>query len=57
MTATRGSGTFGHFKFEGLSAGQTYIVTISARKYAFEEPVRLVSLMDDVADLNFVATR
>jgi VCBS repeat-containing protein len=49
--------TFGNFSFEGLTAGRVYVVTVSSRRYVFEVPTRVVKLMDDVSDLNFIASK
>lgn len=52
---TVATGSFGLFSFNGLRAGQTYFITVSAGRYSFAEPVRTVVPMDNVDDLDFVA--
>ncbi len=52
---TVATGSFGVYSFNGLRAGQTYFVTVSAGRYTFQEPVRTVIPMDNVDDLDFVA--
>jgi len=52
-TATTGS--FGYFSFEGLTAGQTYVVTVTSQRYTFSVPSRVITLVDNVADADFVA--
>lgn len=47
---------FGRFTFKNLTAGQTYIVTISAKRYAFTQPVRVVGLDDNLEGFDFVAS-
>lgn len=54
-TATTGS--FGYFSFEGLTAGQTYVVTVNSQRYTFSVPSRVITLVDNMADVNFVADR
>ncbi|MFN6963200.1 MAG: Calx-beta domain-containing protein [Pyrinomonadaceae bacterium] len=49
------TGTFGFYRFTGLSAGQTYIVTVHASRYRFAQPSRVVIMQEDVTDLDFVA--
>jgi hypothetical protein len=49
------TGTFGYFSFEGLQTGQTYVVTVNSKRYSFSSPSRVVSLIDNVVDANFVA--
>jgi hypothetical protein len=52
-TATTGS--FGYFSIEGLQAGQTYVVTVNSKRYTFSVPSRVITLLDNLADVNFVA--
>ena len=47
--------TFGYYRFDGLQPSATYIVSAEARKYVITNPVRVVSLIDDVAGFDFVA--
>jgi hypothetical protein len=49
------TGSFGYYNFEGLQTGQTYIITVNSRRYVFSTPTRVVSLTDNIADLDFVA--
>ena len=49
------TGSFGYFSFEGLQTGQTYVVTVNARRYTFSTPSRVITLVDNVADVDFVA--
>jgi hypothetical protein len=49
------TGSLGYFSFEGLQTGQTYVVTVSSQRYTFSVPSRVISLVDNVVDANFVA--
>jgi len=49
--------TFGYYKLDGLSAGESFVVTASARRYAFAAPTQFVNLADNISDLNFTAAR
>jgi hypothetical protein len=53
MTTT----TFGHYMFDDLSAGQSYVVSVSSRRYTFQTPAMLVNLEEDLAEVNFVANQ
>jgi hypothetical protein len=53
---TSTTNTLGYYRFTDLQAGETYIVSVSARRYQFTVPTQVVSLLDSVADLNFVGT-
>jgi hypothetical protein len=49
------TGSFGYFSFDGLTAGQTYVVTVNSKRYNFTLPSRVVTLVDNLTDVNFVA--
>ena len=53
MTTT----TFGHYMFDDLSAGQSYVVSVSSRRYTFQTPAMLVNLDEDLAEVNFIANQ
>lgn len=44
---------FGYFRFEGLSAGSTYIVTVSSRDQVFADPVRVINMDNDMTGVDF----
>ncbi|MGB7068146.1 MAG: carboxypeptidase-like regulatory domain-containing protein [Pyrinomonadaceae bacterium] len=49
------TGTFGFYNFEGLPAGNTYVVTVGARRFTIREPSRSITPFDNVSGMNFVA--
>jgi hypothetical protein len=49
------TGSFGYYSFEGLAVGQTYVVTVNSKRYTFSMPSRVISLVDNVTDADFVA--
>lgn len=49
------TGTFGAYSFDELASGQTYIVTVSAKKYSFDNPTRVFNLSQDISDADFVS--
>jgi hypothetical protein len=53
LVATTGS--FGYFAIEGLQAGQTYVVTVDSRRYTFGMPSQVLTLVDNLTDVNFIA--
>jgi len=53
MIATTSS--FGYYSLEGLAAGQTYVVTVNSRRYTFTAPSRVITLVDNLTDVDFVA--
>jgi len=48
--------SFGYYTFEGLEAGETYIVTVNSRRYTFQQPSQVISLVDNAVDVNFTAS-
>lgn len=63
LTLTEADGTVhstattsrGYFRFEDIPAGQTCVISITARGYTFAEPSRILYLTDDLTELNFVS--
>ena len=49
------TGRRGYYTFSEIEGGQTVTVSVASRRFSFSEPVRVVSLTDNVADLDFVA--
>jgi hypothetical protein len=49
------TGSFGYFSFSGLTAGETYVVTVNSQRYTFSVPSRVVTLVDNLADVDFTA--
>jgi len=52
---TTRTNTFGYYRFTDVPAGETYILTVSGRKYVFANPTRVVSVQDNINDLDFVS--
>lgn len=53
LVATTGS--FGYYMFDGLRAGETYVITVNSQRYTFSAPSRVISLIDNVVDADFTA--
>jgi uncharacterized delta-60 repeat protein len=47
--------TFGYYSFSDVEVGNTYILTVSARRYTFTENTLVINLYDEYLDANFVA--
>lgn len=47
--------SFGIFSVEGLPVGQTYVVRVLAKRFVFQNSVRVVTLSSDVTDVDFTA--
>jgi hypothetical protein len=46
---------FGHFRFDNLLAGQTYVFTVTAKRYTFSSPSQAINLSEDRDDVIFIA--
>jgi hypothetical protein len=49
------STTFGYFRIPDVPVGQTYILTVSSKRYTFSNPQRVFTVTDDLAEIDFVA--
>jgi Carboxypeptidase regulatory-like domain len=49
------TGTFGYFKFENVEIGGTYIISVYSKRYGFGQPTRILSVQEEIADLEFIA--
>jgi len=61
LTAPDGSirfsstGSFGYYRFDDVAVGATYVLTVSSRRYIFTNPTRVVTVSDELGNLDFVA--
>jgi subtilisin-like proprotein convertase family protein len=46
---------FGYYRFENMAVGQTYVMSVSSKRYSFTDPVRVINLSDDLFELDFFA--
>jgi hypothetical protein len=49
------SGTFGYFHFSEIPAGETYILSVSSKRFTFSNPTQVISVTENIEDANFVA--
>jgi len=49
------TGVNGRYIIPGLTAGETYVVTVASRRFFFEAPSRVITINDNVTDADFVA--
>ena len=47
---------FGFYRFEDVAAGASYVVSVRARRYTFEQPSAFINVSDNVGDVNFVGS-
>lgn len=53
VTRTTRTTSFGYYSFDGVAAGQTYVISINSKLFQFVPQV--VTLMEDTNNLNFAA--
>jgi len=49
------SSSLGYYNFDDVVIGHTYLITVNAKRYTFPEPTRVVSVVDEVTDADFIA--
>ena len=49
--------TFGYYRFDGLPAGESYVISVKAKRYLFEQPAMIVNLDQNVSDVNFISVQ
>lgn len=54
-TRTTVSGGAGFYQFVDLLAGETYIFSVSAKHYVFNQPTQVITITEDTQDVDFVA--
>lgn len=54
-TRSTSTGFYGAYSFGDIEAGQTYIFTVSSKRFAFAQTMQILSLTEDRNDVDFVA--
>jgi hypothetical protein len=49
------SSSFGYYKFENIPVGETYILSVAAKRYRFSKPTIVRTITENINDLDFVA--
>jgi hypothetical protein len=50
------SGSMGYYSFDDIPSGATYIISVSAKRFTFDDPVRVRHVLDELTDVDFTAT-
>ena len=48
---------FGYYRFTELQAGNTFVITVSAKRYEFSNPTRVVNLSEDITNADFISNK
>ena len=54
-TRTAVSGAFGYYSFADVPVGQTYIMSVSSKRYEFLDPIRAITVDDAIDNVDFIA--
>ncbi|HMT06784.1 MAG TPA: carboxypeptidase-like regulatory domain-containing protein [Pyrinomonadaceae bacterium] len=49
------TGAFGYFRFDDIEVGQTVVLSIVAKRHSFANPTRILSVQEEIADVDFIA--
>ncbi len=49
------SSSFGYYKFEEVTVGESYILTVRSKRFVFEPDTRIITLLDELTDADFTA--
>lgn len=52
---TKKVSSFGYYIFEDIPVGETYIISVSSKRYFFSQPSRVINLQEDIVDIDFIA--
>jgi len=61
MTGTGGTvyraltNPFGYYRFDNVAAGTTVLISVSSKSHTFEVGTRVISVSDELMDVNFIA--
>lgn len=48
--------SFGYYRFDGVSTGETYILTVNNKKYLFANSPRVLNVQEELTDIDFRAS-
>lgn len=51
------TGSFGHFRFTNVLVGETYILTVSSKSFVFLNPMRIITVEDEITNADFTAEK
>ncbi|HEX8734050.1 MAG TPA: Calx-beta domain-containing protein [Pyrinomonadaceae bacterium] len=47
--------SFGYYTFENVTAGDVYVISVLSKRYTFNPPNRIITVQEDLGDINFVS--
>ncbi len=61
LTDTRGNsqtvltGKVGAYRFREIAAGETYIISVAAKRFTFSQPTQIRAVNEETTEINFIA--
>ena len=49
--------SFGYYRIDGLPAGESYVISVTAKRYLFDQPAMIVNLDQTIGDVDFVSVQ
>ncbi|GIU81828.1 MAG: hypothetical protein KatS3mg006_0892 [Pyrinomonadaceae bacterium] len=49
------TGPFGYYRFTDVEAGQTVILMVTSKRFTFDQPTQVVTVTEEMKEVNFVA--
>ena len=49
------TGSFGNYRFDSVPVGAVYTISVLSKKYSFAQPTRVLSVTDELTDVDFTA--
>jgi hypothetical protein len=46
---------FGYYRFDDITVGESYVLTVSSKRYVFANPTRVINLLDEISDADFLS--
>lgn len=46
--------SMGHYTFDNVPAGETYVISVSSKRFSFAAPSRVVFVLDELTDVDFI---
>jgi hypothetical protein len=54
-THTLLTGAFGYYRFTDIPVGESYVISVAAKRFIFAPPVQTLILQEEQNDVNFTA--
>ncbi len=46
---------FGYYSFDEVPVGQSYVISVASKRYAFAEPARVIAMSGELTDVDFIS--